>query len=369
MPVQAYSCANCGGALRYGIAEKAFVCEHCSAAFSFEEMLKAYPEDESGAIWAAANERAKDRNDYETKRILNGETEEDISVCTCPSCGAEILSDSETQASGNCALCGNPVTITERLLSGETLPSRLIPFKLAKGQAGEILKNILKNKPLLPREFMKAAKEEKLNSVYVPFFLFDADCSASITARCVNTSHWSDSDYRYTKTDVYEARRSGAMSFAGIPLDASEKMDDGDMRAMEPFDMKDLQAFSSKYLSGHSAEAPTSKLKDLEGNACAKLRPAAQAALLKTATGYDSVTLESGSSTIDTLKSEYVMLPVWTIRASHKGKDFAFSINGQTGKFTGSLPVDWKRAWTIFGIAFASVFMAMIIVWEVALCF
>jgi hypothetical protein len=77
--------------------------------------------------------------------------------------------------------------------------------------------------------------------------------------------------------------------------------------------------------------------------------------------------MESGSASIDKLVSEYVMFPVWTLRTDHKGKAYSFSINGQTGKFAGSLPVDWGKALKIFAIAFLALFMALLICWEVEL--
>jgi hypothetical protein len=34
--------------------------------------------------------------------------------------------------------------------------------------------------------------------------------------------------------------------------------------------------------------------------------------------------------------------------AKFKGADYIFSINGQTGKMSGNLPVDWSRAGSLF---------------------
>ena len=46
------------------------------------------------------------------------------------------------------------------------------------------------------------------------------------------------------------------------------------------------------------------------------------------------------------------LLPVWMLHTKWKGKDYLFSMNGQTGKLTGDLPVSWGRFWAYFaGIA------------------
>lgn len=49
---------------------------------------------------------------------------------------------------------------------------------------------------------------------------------------------------------------------------------------------------------------------------------------------------------------QYALLPVWMLHTKWKGKDYLFSMNGQTGKLTGDLPISWGRFWAYFaGIA------------------
>ena len=115
---------------------------------------------------------------------------------------------------------------------------------------------------------------------------------------------------------------------------------------------------------GHFAEAPTSNQQSLYNSVFSRLKPAAQSVLLGTVSGYDSVRLTYGNTAIDELSSEYVMFPVWMLTAKYKGKDMNYTINGQTGKFTGKFPVDWKRAASLFGIISAIIFLAIVIGWE-----
>jgi hypothetical protein len=275
------------------------------------------------------------------------------------------MAGSETLAAAFCTFCRNPVVIAERLVSGDDLPSRIIPFKKTSAEAAEIFLSKLKNKPLLPAAFKAAVKTSGFKSVYVPFKLFDTQCSACVTAECTNTRRWSDGNYEYTKTDTYESRRAGVMDFNGVPADASEKITDEDMQAVEPFETSELTPFSQNYLLGHFAEAPTSKQDSLIAAVSARVRLAAQNELLRTMQGYDSVTLRSGDTSIDRMSSEYVMFPVWMLTAQYKHRDFLFAINGQTGKFDGKLPIDWRRAGVLFVLLSAVVFAAAVLGWEV----
>lgn len=60
-------------------------------------------------------------------------TDEEIGLFLCPSCGAEIVTDATT-ASTWCYYCHNPVVLTERL-SGKFLPEKILPFQIERKAA------------------------------------------------------------------------------------------------------------------------------------------------------------------------------------------------------------------------------------------
>lgn len=80
-----------------------------------------------------------------------------------------------------------------------------------------------KNAPFLPDAFKVRKKIEEMTGVYIPFWMFDCDCSAAITYGAQMVTSWSDSNYHYTKTDYYRLFRSGSVGFANIPVDGSKK--------------------------------------------------------------------------------------------------------------------------------------------------
>jgi hypothetical protein len=325
-------------------------------------MTKAFPEKESD--WKDIEKNENLKTDYE----LNAEeTSAKVKSYSCPSCGAEIMTGSETQASGKCDFCGNPVTISERLLSGPDMPSRIIPFKITKEDAAEIFTKKFRKKPLMPRFFSKEIRLDDFASVYVPFWLYDSNCSASVTASASNYTTWSDGEYQYTKTDVYEVRRAGQMDFTGVPIDGSDKIDDESMQAIEPFNMSEMINFSTKFLSGYNAEAPTSDKSKLLDVLYDRLKPAAENALLQTIWGYDSVSLAHGQTSINKTVSEYVMFPVWALALNFNNREYIYAVNGQTGKFTGKFPIDWGKAAKWFLIFAICAFALVFAVWEARL--
>ena len=355
MPATTYSCINCGGAVRFDIASSTFKCDRCASPYTLEEMNNAFPDDEQESLWKKASETA-DGKEAEISEIYTAEDKEiSVAAYNCHLCGAELMADSDTLAAAFCAFCKTPVTISERLMSAKNMPNRVIPFKITKEEAFELFKRKAEDKPLLPRAFRLKAVFKELKSVYVPFRLYDAECSASVTATCKKTTKWEDSNYSYTQVDTYMVRRSGAMEFEKLPTDVSDKIDDEAMQEIEPYETSELTPFSKKYLSGHYAESPTTKEENVIEAMRRRVRWAAETTLLDTVRGYDSVSLDSSSFSLDKAASEYVMLPVWMFVARYKGKDHIFTINGQTGKVSGRLPVDWSRAvipclkWALIG--------------------
>ena len=41
---------------------------------------------------------------------------------------------------------------------------------------------------------------------------------------------------------------------------------------------------------------------------------------------------------------KYALLPVWLVNTTWNGKTYTYAMNGQTGKFVGDIPTDYKKA-------------------------
>ena len=78
--------------------------------------------DETEAAEQAAGER-------------ESEPEGEAVYYSCPSCGAEIVTDATTAATF-CYYCHNPVVLGKRL-EGTYLPNKIIPFEISRGGSRE----------------------------------------------------------------------------------------------------------------------------------------------------------------------------------------------------------------------------------------
>lgn len=338
-----YKCPNCGGAIGFDSSSQNLKCPYCDTEFEIDS-LKGYDEDlkdveEKEIEWDAYDENSGNGDWQE------GETDGMINY-VCNSCGGEIIAD-DTVAGTNCPYCGNPVIMKEKL-SGTFRPDYVIPFKLDKKIAKARLKDFMTGKPLLPKYFAQENHIDEIKPVYVPFWLFDCDTDAKMRFKGTKVRTWSDSNYRYTKTDHYSIVRHGDMDFEKVPVDGSTVMDDAYMEAIEPFNYNDMMDFQTAYLAG----ILTNKY-DVDANqsierANERIKNSVVSTLQDTVHGYSSCRVESSNINLKKGDISYALMPVWLLSSTYKGKVYSFAMNGQTGKFVGELPIDKARAFGYF---------------------
>ena len=295
MDVVSYKCPNCSAPLAFDIPSQHWKCGFCLSDFA-----------------AAEAGRFVKQTDSETKQWApEAFSQEEAAAYTCPSCGGTVLADTHTAATF-CAFCHSPTILAGRL-KGEYRPARLIPFKLVRDEALASMQKLLKRKFLLPSAFRSAMEKGEITGLYVPFWLFSADVDVSYSANGKRITMWSDSRYRYTKTDTYRVHRELELPLRRVPVDASKRMDDRLMDALEPFDYAGLLPFSMEYLSGCFAEGY-----DVDSQAAAprfrqRADEGARSAVSETTGGYNVLEGASLRTALRGMDCTYVMLPGWTL--------------------------------------------------------
>ena len=332
-------CPKCGAPLTFLPGHSHVTCEFCDAKISIAEMDALFAQKQEKAVDAAEKKEVQWNTENVSGTWDDAETAH-MMIQTCSSCGAELVSDGNTMAT-ECAYCGSPNMIPRRF-DGMLRPDLIIPFKKTKEEAVAALTEFYKGKRLLPKEFTSENRIKEIQSMYVPFWLFDSKVRASATFRAENDSVHETSDEIITETSHYSCERSGEMTFRGIPVDASKRMDDKYMDSIEPFDYSELRPFSAAYFTGHLADKFDVDVKESLPRADTRLTASVIHALSKTVSGY-TCTAPSGSSKIRKQSGDvrYAMMPVWILTTNYQGKPYTFMMNGQTGKVvSSSLPRD-----------------------------
>ena len=336
-----YKCPNCSGPLVFKPGNDTVTCEYCDTELDVETVKKLYEREQERAAKAAEAEEAK----WHTERVGSeweaGETD-NFRKFTCSSCGAEIVSDENTMAT-ECCYCGNPTMMPERF-DGMLRPDYIIPFKKTKADAVAALNEFYKGKILLPSEFTANNRVEKIQPMYVPFWLFDSSVSARASFKAEEDNVITTSDEIITHTSVYDVERGGTMRFERIPVDGSKKMDDNYTESIEPFDYSELVEFNAGYFAGYLADKYDVSADEAVPNADTRVENTAVGVLECTVEGYDRVYCKEHTIIKDEGKVSYAMAPVWILTTRYKDKPYTFMMNGQTGKFVGELPYSNTKA-------------------------
>lgn len=319
-----------------------YKCPSCGAGIGFDIETQKWACRFCGSVYDHLDEQT-DYNQSEKQ-----ETFDDAVKFSCSSCGGEIITDAQTAATF-CVYCHNPTLISERV-TGEYRPSKVIPFALPKEDVIKSLRSYCRKRPLLPRDFRQYAEKGEVSGLYVPFWLFDAELVCHMDAEGKTVTTWTDTRYVYTKTDTYAVRREADIAFARVPADGSARMDDTLMEQLEPYDYKKLSDFDPAYLSGHFAEAYDVDAEKSVGRAQSRMKTASEQLVRNTIDGYNTVQVQNFSTRPLAQKHLYAMLPVWTLMARYKNKSYTYACNGQTGKIAGKLPVSWTRVFALLGI-------------------
>lgn len=355
MPTQVtnYQCPSCTGPLHYSGASGKLECDYCGSSYTVAEIEALYKEKEAKAAEAfetadTAAQSGDDSSAWDTASMSSdwGADASGMKTYSCPSCGAELICDANTAATA-CPYCGNP-TVVPGQFAGALRPDYVLPFKLSREDAINALRRHYKNKPFLPRAFSAQNQIEKIQGVYVPFWMFDGEADGHARYDATRSRVFRTGDWEVTKTDHFEICRDGSMPFEKVPVDASTKMPDDHMDSIEPYNYDDLKPFSTAYLPGFLADKFDVSADKSRERADVRCLGSLKKALQGTVTGYATCFPRGEHADIQRGKVHYALLPVWLLNTKWQGKDFIFAMNGQTGKLVGDLPVDKGRFWGMF---------------------
>ncbi|NLJ70045.1 MAG: hypothetical protein GX328_01080 [Clostridiaceae bacterium] len=337
-----FKCPSCGGAINFDSQAQRMKCPYCDTEFEMDAVMQ---HEE-----ALRSESVKDDFTWDVQADSNWQEDElnNFAAYVCQSCGGQIVGDFTTAAT-SCPYCDNPVVIAGNI-SGDLRPDYIIPFKLTKEQAKQGLRNHIKGKRLLPKQFKDENHIDKIRGMYVPFWLFDTKADAKFRYRATQTSTWSDSNYIYTKTSYYSILRSGNIDFSSVPVDASSQMADDLMESIEPYNVAELTNFHAGFLAGYLADRYDVPADQCIERANHRVRQSTENQFRSTVRGYATVVQENGNIQLSDGKANYVLYPVWVLNTSWGGEQFTFAMNGQTGRFIGDLPLDKKAYWKWFGL-------------------
>ena len=329
MSVVSYKCPRCGAPLEYTPESGRFECAYCGGSYTENDLKELQP--------ATASEQTVSVEEVPAQEG-SGDGEE-VLLYTCPSCGARIVTD-ETTAATTCLYCHSPVVLEGRL-KGKFRPDRVIPFGIGRENAEARFLDWVGKKRYVPKGYFNSAKNDYFMGVYYPYWVLDCHTRGTYSAKANRVRVWRTDDDEYTETSVYHISREGDIVFN----DLSRCALNGDGRTLAdgvmPFDLREAVPFSMPYLSGFRAEMRNIETEEMDPVFQQDIVEYSREILRRTVSGYDSVYDEQCGSVVSDRQFEYALFPVWAFTyQGSDGRRYYYSMNAQTGKIAGELPLD-----------------------------
>jgi DNA-directed RNA polymerase subunit RPC12/RpoP len=342
-----FKCPSCDTSLLYDAESGKFKCPACDNMYELAQIENA----------TSAGATAFDWGEYISSK--HNESLTGTVSYVCKYCAAEIVTDATTSAT-RCPYCDNEIIIAPQL-EGSLRPNYIIPFKIDKKNIQSIVKDIVKRRKLLPRNFLNDVVIEKAHGFYVPFWLFDCTDDGTMTFETTRTRSWTSGSYDYTETSYYYVTVDGGVTFKKIPVDASIKMDNATMDKLEPYDYSALEEFAPGYLSGFVADRYDDNVETCLPRADSRIKGAVSDTFSAEVTGYSSKRQMASNIQLNDTNAKYALLPVYLMKAKYKDTEYQYAINGQTGKFVGEFPQAKSRFWLYF-LKYLGIFAAILLI-------
>lgn len=352
-----YKCPNCGADMAFDSQTGMLRCASCGRTDNIERMggqdniphdaeikYEMNDEDIHAANAAFDNDYADpSHTDEPSNHATFGENE--ATEYHCNNCGATLITDANTTAT-TCSFCGAGVVLGDRL-SGSLAPAKVIPFSISKDQAQEAFKKWCRKGLLTPGDFMTADRIKNITGIYVPFWLYDINGRGEVEATCTRVHTYPVGEWIYTETKWYHVYRKVDLNYSQIPCDASQKMEDGMMDKLEPYQYSNLKPFNMPYLAGYISEKYDFTDDQMLPRIKERVGKYVDSYIRSTISGYTTVNFNREDINIRKTHADYALMPVWMVCYDYRQAEHIFLMNGETGKIVGKPPLSKAKmaAW------------------------
>ena len=335
-------CDECGAPLKWSPREAALLCEHCGTA---REVLR------------------RDATIVE-RPLRDGDVPEeglglDLRVLACETCGARTALAPHATAD-RCPFCGSARVLDRSDSRRGVRPESLIPLEVGREGVEKAFAKWIGGLWFRPNA-LKRQRAGSAVGVYVPAWTFDANAHSKWTAQS-GTYYWVTESYTVTVNGRSERRTrqvrkvrwrpaSGQRrdSYDDVQVLASKGIDSALARKLGGFDTEDLVPYRAEYLAGWRAEEYQL---DLDGGwavALGRIQAQQRSRCAGDVPGDTHRALRVRTSVQD-VRWKHVLLPIWSVTYSFKGRGYAVLVHGQSGRVVGRAPLSW---WKILGLVLA----------------
>lgn len=330
------ACTSCGALLKFKPGTRHLACEYCGS-----ENEIASPEV-VGKIQETSLEKFLQSN-------FNQEEKIEVATVKCDGCHAISTFDPRT-SSDKCPFCASPLVVRGGTTALVHKPQYVLPFGIDDKKSMENFRRWLKSLWFAPNDLKHYADgANRLTGMYLPFWTFDCSTRTSYTGQRGEDYYVSESyttvengksvtrTRQVQKTRWYPASGNVSNVFDDVLIEASKSLKKDKLRALEPWDVKNLVPFDDKYLSGFRTETYQVDVKEGYQEAKGRMEPIIENTIRQDIGG-DRQMIHYTNTAYSNPTFKHILLPVWLSAFRYNNKVYQFLINARTGEVQGERP-------------------------------
>jgi len=337
-----FPCSSCGAPTKYSPATGLLSCAFCGASsqiISDNRQIKEY--DLAQAL-------------AEVTKSTPVEITKDIN---CPKCGAGFALDPHI-ASTTCPYCETPV-ITEFVNS--IVAESILPFIVTQKKAKSIFASWIGSLWFAPSELKHFVDSDKqLRGCYLPYWCYDANTDTSyqgergdiyyVTVQRREVINGKEQTVSVQEQRIAWSSVSGRVDryFDDLNIPANSSIPQQVLDNLSPWDTSTLKPFDKRYLSGFESEEYTINI-DSGFDSAKYIMSGIIQSDIRRDIGGDQQRIFNMDTRYSSARYKNTLFPVWTTHFKYRGKEYAYAINGQSGKVTGERPYSYTKIAILVG--------------------
>ncbi len=287
----------------------------------------------------------------------------------CQSCGARLMLEPALRTT-RCPYCAAPAVVERPPVPGVPEPVFALGFALTHTTAKAHVARWLRSRSRFTRSGIRSASPGEVKGVYVPAYLYSvlaqARYRASIGENYQETETYTATENGKTVTRTRTVTRTewrpleGELSgyVADVLVTASKGLENAELEALEPFDLRALARYTPALISGWMAEEPSLTLEECRALARREAVDRVGVKLTRFMPG-DSYRELQHQARLEWEALDVCLLPVWVlaVKYAEDAPPLRVLVNGQTGAVHGKAPISpWKvLAAVVFVLALLAV--------------
>ena len=348
-----FRCPSCGAETTWDPDQDALVCGHCETRVSVPRAEGTIVERTFAEVGEAARGLGLARR-----------------ASRCKKCGAATSYD-EVATSAACPFCGSSQVLEQEANRNALRPESLVPLDVGRATVEREFRAWLRRLWFRPSA-LRDLRDVRATGLYVPFWTFDCDVH----------SEWSaDAGHYYYVPEVYTTFVNGRPvvrtrmvqkirwvpawgkrddRFDDLQVDASRGVPAELAAKLGAYDCKALVPYRPEYLAGWRAEEYAIDLEEGWKRAVARVESIQRERCSGDVPGDTQRDLRV-ANTIRDVRWKHVLLPMWSLAYTWKGKTFPVLIHGQTGRVVGEAPYSWAKIAALVVVVALAVLVVLLV--------